>query len=93
MTVGPDYETSDTDLPAQWRNAAPEAFEVGAEVPARWWSSFNDPILDSLIERARVNNLTLQEAYARIKEARSFLGVGRGESLPMAQDGKKSAPS
>ncbi len=89
MTVGPDYETPDTDLPAQWRKVAPEAFKVESELPERWWSTFNDPVLDSLIERARAGNLTLQEAYARIKEARAFLGVARGERLP-AIDGTGS---
>jgi NodT family efflux transporter outer membrane factor (OMF) lipoprotein len=40
-----------------------------------WWKSFDDPMLDSLIERAVENNLDVRQATARLREARAQLGV------------------
>ncbi|MBS0453766.1 MAG: efflux transporter outer membrane subunit [Proteobacteria bacterium] len=51
--------------------AAPAA---SAAVPAdgRWWASFNDPVLDNLIERAAQNNTDVQQAAARLAQARAL---------------------
>jgi len=38
---------------------------------AEWWSSFDDPTLSSLVERARSSNLDLRAAVLRIDEARA----------------------
>lgn len=39
---------------------------------ARWWSVFNDPVLDGLIERAVANNTDIQQAAARLAQARAI---------------------
>jgi NodT family efflux transporter outer membrane factor (OMF) lipoprotein len=52
---------------------------------AHWWAVFNDPTLDSLIETAYQQNLTLRVAGARILEARALLGIARGELFPQSQ--------
>jgi NodT family efflux transporter outer membrane factor (OMF) lipoprotein len=51
----------------------------------RWWSVFNDPILNRLIENAYQQNLTLREAGARILEARAQLGIAQGNLFPQEQ--------
>jgi NodT family efflux transporter outer membrane factor (OMF) lipoprotein len=51
----------------------------------RWWTVFNDPILDTLIRTAYQQNLTLREAGARILEARALLGIARGDLFPQEQ--------
>jgi len=69
----------------RWTVAAPaEAQDRGA-----WWKVFADPVLDNLVERAGANNTTIQEAAARLAQARALarstdadrspqIGVGAG---------------
>jgi len=42
---------------------------------AHWWTTFNDPLLNSLIDRAAASNLDLKVAEARIREARAQRGI------------------
>ncbi len=79
MTVGPDYRTPGTILPAGWNGAgAPGAASVptaqAAEIAA-WWKTFKDPELDSLVARAFAANLDLKQAESRIRQARAQYGV------------------
>jgi NodT family efflux transporter outer membrane factor (OMF) lipoprotein len=56
--------------------------EDGSADLQTWWNVFNDPILEDLIWQCHDSNLDLQIAYARILEARAFLGVASGEYWP-----------
>ncbi len=47
-----------------------------------WWKSFNDPLLDSLIERAVSSNLDVRLAEARIREARAQRRFIKADELP-----------
>ena len=40
-----------------------------------WWTTFNDAMLTSLVERAMSSNLDVQQAQARIRQARAARGV------------------
>jgi outer membrane protein, multidrug efflux system len=42
-----------------------------AAAPAAWWQVFHDPVLDKLITLGLSNNLDLQQAQARIDQARA----------------------
>ncbi|WP_368929189.1 TolC family protein, partial [Mixta calida] len=57
---------------------------------ASWWKSFNDPQLNSLIDRAIAGNLSLQQAVLRIAGAREQLAQARGGLFP-AVNGNVSA--
>jgi multidrug efflux system outer membrane protein len=48
----------------------------------QWWRTFNDPVLDSLVERAAKQNLDLQQATARLRQARASLGVATSALFP-----------
>lgn len=53
----------------RWTVAAPaEAQDRGA-----WWTAFTDPVLDSLVERAGLNNASIHEAAARLAQARALV--------------------
>ncbi len=69
--VGPNYQEPKLSTPAGWQEAAQPGVEVRPAELARWWTSFNDPLLDSLVERAVTSNLDLRIAEARIREARA----------------------
>jgi multidrug efflux system outer membrane protein len=47
-----------------------------------WWHSFNDPLLNQLIERATRGNLDLQQAVLRIVEARTQVQSAAAAGLP-----------
>jgi len=87
-TVGPNYQTPKSDLPAQFAAVAPSAEKSDATgtapIPTRWWEIFRDPELGSLVTRAIASNLDLQIAVARIQAAEAAESVVIGTSLPSA---------
>uniref|UniRef100_UPI00289E5B27 TolC family protein n=1 Tax=Comamonas terrigena TaxID=32013 RepID=UPI00289E5B27 len=61
-----------------WTTAAPaEAQPRGA-----WWLGFSDPVLTGLVERAADGNTSIQEAAARLAEARSLLRTADAQRAP-----------
>lgn len=80
--VGPTYERPETAMPDQWHQAAVRGLADGSANLQTWWSVFNDPTLDELIEQAQANNLDLKTAYASVMEARAYLGIASGENWP-----------
>ncbi|EFK10747.1 efflux transporter, outer membrane factor lipoprotein, NodT family [delta proteobacterium NaphS2] len=56
-----------------------------SEDVTNWWTVFNDPVLNSLVEKALNQNLTLQVAGLRIFEARAELGFTTGLLYPQQQ--------
>lgn len=48
----------------------------------KWWQSFDDPTLSSLIERAVANNLDVKQAESRIRQARAQLGINAADFYP-----------
>ncbi|TIX50670.1 efflux transporter outer membrane subunit [Alteraurantiacibacter aquimixticola] len=66
--------------------AMPQAFDM-AEVegdyrPAAWWSHFEDPVLDALVDRALDANLDIAQAAARAERAAAQARVSRAGLLP-----------
>ncbi|MBL9000585.1 MAG: efflux transporter outer membrane subunit [Phycisphaerae bacterium] len=78
--VGPDYTAPDADVNASWlADAAPAAANP------RWWESFEDPTLTSLIETSASQNLTLRAAGLRVIEARAVRSIAVGRFFPQSQ--------
>jgi NodT family efflux transporter outer membrane factor (OMF) lipoprotein len=73
-TVGPDYHTPTTAMPG--------SFSEIASATQQWWTTFNDPELTSLIERAVDGNLNLVAATSRIRQARAQRGVTAAALYP-----------
>jgi len=82
--VGPNYQQPQMELPAQWSEMPPEGVitEAPPEELTRWWTLFEDPLLDSLIERAVNQNKDLRIAQARVREARARRRVVAADLLP-----------
>ena len=80
--VGPSYVAPESEAPAGWSEAssAPVA-------PQGWWRSFDDPLLDSLVERALAANLDLAIAAARVEEADALRRVVGGTRWPQLDAG------
>lgn len=68
--VGPDFVPPSPELPAAYNAPVPALFEHGAaERP--WWRLFEDPVLDELVYRGLRENLDIQVAVSRLREARA----------------------
>ncbi|NYS29761.1 efflux transporter outer membrane subunit [Pantoea sp. WMus005] len=82
--VGPDYQAPKPVVPGGYNTLdSQEASKPqNAAINSRWWRSFNDPQLDSLIERAIAGNLSLQQTVLRIAGAREQLTQAQGSLFP-----------
>ena len=52
ITVGPDYLPPEPIMPDAWHQDLTRGLTEGEANLKNWWKTFNEPILDSLIERA-----------------------------------------
>lgn len=80
--VGPDYHAPDTELPESFQNESAKSISTDA-VEVEWWSGFNDPMLDKLINAALKGNYDIQIASARILEARALRTQTEFELAPI----------
>ena len=80
--VGPDHDLPTAPLSNQWKKPSQEGQPCGVDSHYAWWADFQDPALDSLMERAILANPNLREAGYRVLEARARLGVVNGKLFP-----------
>jgi multidrug efflux system outer membrane protein len=69
--VGPNYHAPQTAAPTNWSEPQLGGATNSAVQTADWWKTFNDPELDSLVERAVKANYDLRLAEARVRESRA----------------------
>jgi NodT family efflux transporter outer membrane factor (OMF) lipoprotein len=79
-TVGPNYRQPVVAVPPHYQEAAASTAR-DAELAA-WWRGFGDPQLSALIDLALVQNLEIQSAAARIREARALERAAGAAGLP-----------
>lgn len=84
MTIGPDFVEPDAKVAKQWLEQNRAELKSGDVM--QWWTSFNDPVLNQLIDLAYKQNLDLQIAAVRILEARAQLGIAKGSLYPQKQE-------
>ncbi len=77
--VGPDYQPPNIETPANWQVSLAEAT---ATANTAWWSEFQDPALDELVEQALQNNLDVRIAAARIEQFAARLNITRSQYFP-----------
>lgn len=78
--VGPDYARPQMGAVAdQWLEPASTA-----PVDSAWWQQFGDPELTALIERALASSPDLDQATARVAEARALREAAQGGRMPQA---------
>jgi len=80
--VGPNYTVPEVRVPGRWTEEAADNTHARTVGVSQWWKLFNDPALNSLVERAVGKNLDLRIAEARIREVRSGLGIAAAGGLP-----------
>ena len=80
--VGPDHFSPPAPVGGVWYQPEGDGLRWHSADLSHWWLDFGDPQLVQLIDVAAQQNLTAQEAFERIGEARSFRGVVRGDLFP-----------
>ena len=80
-TVGPNYARPPAAVPSQFAEPNTAATISDAEL-ASWWRVFNDPQLDVLVNHALAQNLDVETAAARIREARAQERVAGAAGQP-----------
>jgi NodT family efflux transporter outer membrane factor (OMF) lipoprotein len=83
--VGPNYGRPPAPVAKDWIDAADKRVRKDEDDLSKWWTVFNDPVLDSLICSAYQQNLSLREAGFRVLQARAQLCIDIGNLFPQTQ--------
>lgn len=83
--VGPNYRVPSSLLNDRWTLEEHPRLQGDTADLSTWWSHFNDPVLDFLIDQTTNQNLTLREAGSRIVESRARRDAVVGNLFPQAQ--------
>ena len=83
--VGPNYHEPPAPVAKDWIDADDQRVRTQSDDLSKWWTVFNDPVLDSLICYAYQQNLSLRVAGMRVLEARAQLAIDVGNLLPQTQ--------
>jgi NodT family efflux transporter outer membrane factor (OMF) lipoprotein len=89
--VGPDFVRPEAPMETEWMEARSPGIKIESADYKNWWSVFNDPVLNGLIENAYQQNPPLQISGIRILQARAQLGVLIGNVYPQLQQGRGGA--
>ncbi len=82
-TLGPNYHRPVVQVPATYRAPAPlPPLQAATLADLKWWDVFKDQPLQVLIQTALAQNYDLQDAVARVEEARGNLGITRSNQFP-----------
>jgi len=83
--IGPDFTTPLAPVADSWLEPDSQQLTATSDHHEKWWTVFNDPVLNVLIEESYQQNLGLQIAGLRILEARAQLGIATGNLYPQQQ--------
>lgn len=78
-TLWPGYRKPAVEVPAQWTGAPAQGQAIAGE---RWWTLYNDPALDRLVDESLLHNRDLAIAAARVDEARALLRITDADRAP-----------
>jgi len=85
LKVGPNYCRPAAPVADEWIDAGDPALNNGLIHDGAWWQTFQDPVLNSLVDSAYQQNLSLRVAGLRILEARAQRAMAAGELFPQSQ--------
>ena len=79
--VGPNYRQPETPLDAHFANAGEPGF-AETDAVEHYWTSFNDPMMNGLIDDALAHNKDLSAAEANLRAARAALRLAGFDQYP-----------
>lgn len=85
-SVGPDYERPSMDIPATFKEASGCAWKVATpdNLPGqeRWWTLFNDDVLNALEEQATQSSPKIAVALAQYEQAMAVIDQAKAGFFP-----------
>lgn len=85
-SVGPIYKSPEINLPDRYSLISPVTKASTRDL--HWWTDFNDPVLNALVQRGMEGNLDVAEARERVREAEANL---RRDSQAVSGNGQVEA--
>jgi NodT family efflux transporter outer membrane factor (OMF) lipoprotein len=73
---------AETTASAPVDGGQPQRFVAGQDIPLQWWTLFQSPALNALIEQSLKNNPTLQAAEAALRVAQENVYAQQGAFYP-----------
>jgi NodT family efflux transporter outer membrane factor (OMF) lipoprotein len=86
VMVGPDYVRPPAPTAEAWIDQGDPAVRREPADVSAWWRVFNDPVLDTLVETAYLQNPSLGAAGGRVLEAQARRGIAIGQLFPQQQE-------
>jgi NodT family efflux transporter outer membrane factor (OMF) lipoprotein len=83
--AGPNYHRPDVHAPEHFVAGGTPAGPSPAPELAAWWHGMQDPVLDTLVERAVIANPDVEIALARLQAARTYEAGLTSVMLPIGQ--------
>ena len=78
LPAAPAFKEQGAAPQAGWTQALP----AEAQARGQWWLAFADPALDALVDKATLDNQSIQAAAARLAEARALARSANAERMP-----------
>jgi NodT family efflux transporter outer membrane factor (OMF) lipoprotein len=84
VDLSPRYEPAEFVVPASWQGSSPFVVAKPSDDELRpdWWTLYNDPVLNDLIEQAMAANPDLEAAAERFVQARDMMMKARSQYIP-----------
>lgn len=86
MMVGPDYIRPPAPTAETWIEPPDPTVKRESTDLSAWWTLFNDPVLNTLVETAYQQNPSLHAAGVRVLEAQARRGIVIGQLFPQQQE-------
>lgn len=83
--VGPNYKRPAAPVANEWIDSQSSRVSSEQGDYRDWWTVFNDPVLNGLVQTAYSQNITLREAGFRVAEAQALRGIVVGNFFPQFQ--------
>jgi NodT family efflux transporter outer membrane factor (OMF) lipoprotein len=84
VDLSPPYEPAEFVVPASWQGSSPFVVAKPSDDELRpdWWTLYDDPVLNNLVEQAMAANPDLEAAAERFVQARDVMMKARSQYLP-----------
>jgi len=81
--MGPNYKRPAVSAPDTFRGAAPMSAPTSQSIgEEKWWTTFQDEQLQTLIREALAQNYDVRIAATRVLQAQAVLGITRADQYP-----------
>jgi outer membrane protein, multidrug efflux system len=80
--VGPRYSRPDVKPPKNWLETNQSIHTPDTIANLKWFTLYQDTVLNSLINKALSGNFNLKNAVLRIEQAEAQYGIARADVLP-----------